>query len=199
MSNDNESISDTLTAKSVMRRRNHGNTTHGESRTKLHKVWAEMRNRCNNSRHKQYADWGGRGIKVCQEWDSFAAFRDWAMSHGYEEGLSIDRENNSLGYSPQNCRWATRNEQNNNKRQYRRANRLSVYGGVWWKNANSKWECGVAGRPNGMKRYCGLFATEIEAALHWDRIVSEEIPSRSFRNFPALTSLFRKQDSTNGR
>lgn len=74
-----------------------------------------MRNRCSNPRNKSYADYGGRGIVVCDEWmNDFEKFRDWSNEHGYSNGLSIDRMNNSKGYSPKNCRWTTREEQNNN-------------------------------------------------------------------------------------
>jgi hypothetical protein len=64
--------------------------------------------------HPRYA---GRGITVCEQWkSSFANFRTWALSHGYQPGLSIDRINNDKGYSPRNCRWATRTEQMRNTR-----------------------------------------------------------------------------------
>ena len=75
-----------------------------------------MKSRCNNSSHMAYANYGGRDIKVCSEWESFATFRDWALSSGYEDGLTIERKNNDAGYSPSNCLWVTMREQNRNKR-----------------------------------------------------------------------------------
>lgn len=63
-----------------------------------------------------------RGITVCDEWrKSFNAFREWALSHGYSDSLTIDRIDNDAGYGPDNCRWATVSEQNRNKRHARRA------------------------------------------------------------------------------
>ena len=84
-----------------------------------------MRERCNNPHNKRYNCYGGRGIKVCEEWDSFEAFRAWAQSSGYEKGLTIDRVDVNAGYHPGNCRWATRSEQNRN---YRRNRMLTLNG-----------------------------------------------------------------------
>lgn len=94
-------------------------TRHGGGGTRLYDIWKGMRARCNNPNHKAYPQYGGRGIKICREWDDFASFREWALANGYREDLTIDRINNDEGYEPNNCRWASYVEQRHNQRRYK--------------------------------------------------------------------------------
>jgi len=75
-----------------------------------------MKSRCNNKNHPRYAAWGGRGIRVCAEWNMYSNFAKWAQAAGYKEGLTIDRIDNDAGYCPGNCRWTTKKAQANNTR-----------------------------------------------------------------------------------
>lgn len=86
-------------------------TKHNGKGTRLYRIWAGMKDRCTNINGKYWARYGGRGIMICEEWKKdFTIFRDWALSHGYEEHLTIDRIDNDKGYFPNNCQWLTLEE-----------------------------------------------------------------------------------------
>jgi hypothetical protein len=97
------------------------NKKHGLTHSRIYNIWISMRSRCNYVGDVAYKNYGGRGIKVCQEWNNdFQAFYDWAMLHGYTDKLTVDRVDPNDDYCPQNCRWSTMKEQQNNRRNNRR-------------------------------------------------------------------------------
>lgn len=103
----------------IQRIKNHNRmTTHGQSKTKLYNVWAGIKRRCYNPNQKSYVDYGGRGIRMCDEWkENFDIFYEWAISNGYQEGkVEIDRIDVNGHYTPTNCRWITKKKNTNNKR-----------------------------------------------------------------------------------
>ncbi len=84
---------------------------------RMYRIWLNMKNRCNNPEYERYDDYGGRGIKICEEWqDSFEVFCKWSLKNGYAENLTIDRIDVNGNYEPSNCRWITSFDQMGNMR-----------------------------------------------------------------------------------
>lgn len=98
---------------------------HGKTNTRLFTIWHSMKQRCTLPTSEHYKDYGGRGIKVCDEWKDFESFYEWAMANDYKENLTLDRIDNNGNYEPNNCRWTTRKVQANNTRH----NHLITYNG----------------------------------------------------------------------
>lgn len=96
--------------------------THGKSRTRLYRVYMDMKTRCYNKNDHNYKNYGARGITICKEWlEDYLQFEKWAFSNGYDKDApkmkcTIDRINNNKGYCPSNCRWVGMDVQNRNRR-----------------------------------------------------------------------------------
>lgn len=99
----------------------------------MHRIWKDIRTRCTNPNVAGFKNYGGKGVTRCAEWDSFESFRDWAVSAGYDDTLTIERKDNHLGYCPDNCCWTTKALQSVNRDFIRRA----PDGTPWYQIANS--------------------------------------------------------------
>jgi len=87
--------------------------------SRLYRIWLGMHKRCYDPTAKGYPRYGGRGISVCLEWHWYELFGHWAITHGYDDHLEIDRIENKGGYQPDNCRWVTKKDQHRNRRNNR--------------------------------------------------------------------------------
>lgn len=128
-------------------------TRHGGRHTPEYVVWNAMRKRCENPKNAKYADYGGRGILVCERWRDFANFLA-DMGRRPSTRHSIERIDNDRGYEPENCAWVLRETQNRNQRQ--RADNSSGHTGVIWHKNSRKWEAFIGFK--GQRVYIGQFA-----------------------------------------
>lgn len=133
--------------------------------TKLYRAWDHMKYRCCNENCKNYNEYGGRGIIICNEWlgeDGFTNFMKWSLENGFDQNKSIDRINNDGNYEPSNCRWTDMKTQANNKS----INKIIEYNGI--SKTMSKWaeEYGVP---------YGTFVKRINYGWNIERALNEEV------------------------
>lgn len=138
-------------------------TRNGESTTRLCRIWSSMRGRCLNPKKSDYRYYGGKGVRVCEEWNDYENFKKWALENGYAENLTIDRINVDGDYEPQNCRWSTRKVQANNTTR----NHYVTHNGIT--KTISEWaeELNVSQRTIYYRIKCGL--SDEEAIFVSDR------------------------------
>ncbi len=147
-----------------------GGITHGLCNNKFYNTWKQMVGRCNNPKNKNYKDYGGRGIIVCEEWLDVRNFIEWAeATHPNIEGLTLDRIDNDKGYSPENCTWSDKTTQAINQRIGK--NNKSGYVGVIWHIRNKKWGANI--RINKILKQIGSFKTIEEAVQARDNYIIE--------------------------
>ena len=126
---------------SVLRNQYKNLITHGETNTKLYGIWRGIKRRCRLKSCKAYNKYGLKGIDVYDEWfRSYESFRDWSLNNGYKEGLTIDRIDNSKGYSPKNCRWVDWEIQQNN----RTNNKFILFKGVKYTQSRLAKKLGIS-------------------------------------------------------
>lgn len=127
-------------------------TKHGDSNTRLHNIWTDMKRRRYDYK-----------VSVCKKWNDYTVFKKWALINGYKDNLSIDRIENNKGYSPKNCRWATSEVQNNNKRKIQKNNK-SGYEGV--SLLRGKYQASIM--IDGKQKYLGVFINPKDASEKYE-------------------------------
>lgn len=147
---------------------------HGQWKKKIYAVWRDMKQRCSNPNNKSFKNYGGRGIKVCDDWIEAKNFIDWAYANGYDETLTLDRIDSDKDYCPSNCRWVTMKVQQNNKRN----NHFITFNGKTKTIKEWSEETGIS---NETIRRRIEYGWEVEAALYEPPQIKKKGMSRSVR------------------
>jgi hypothetical protein len=145
---------------------------HGYARAGKHHplfdIWCSIKGRCYNSNDVAFKNYGGRGIRVCDEWRNSAdQFIEWCLDNGWNKNLWIDRIDNNGNYEPRNCRFVTPKQSSHNQRLIRK-NNSSGLRGVSWHNKNRKWIAQIC--INSKKVHLGYFDSLRLAALAYDGV-----------------------------
>ena len=154
----------------MKRRSSETHKTHGLRNTGLYVTWRNIKDRTLNIKTRQFPDYGGRGISICEGWENdFMTFYNWAMENGYEEnkGLSIDRIDNDGKYCPENCRWTTGTIQSRNQRMPK--NNTSGYKGVCFKKDKNKYVAQIGIKPKRI--HLGSFKTAEDGAVAYNNYI----------------------------
>lgn len=165
----------------IMSKIKHGDAK-SKSRHPLYRKWCSMKRRCHNSNASDYKDYGSRGISVCSEWrNNYEAFKKWALSSGYEIGLTIERIDNNGNYEPSNCTWITKGEQASN----RRTALLIEYNGKVKSATEWAKEIGLNRRTIYDRHYRGLRGNDLFAISKGNECAIKSIPDGLV--FPSIT------------
>jgi hypothetical protein len=121
--------------------------THGMSKSQLYGVWSGMLQRCYYEHNNQFNNYGGRGIKVCEEWkNDFVIFYDWCIKNNWYKGLQLDRVDNNCDYNPENCRIVTHSENCAVGRRRIKSTNKSGYTGVFYQNKDKVFVASMSGK-----------------------------------------------------
>ena len=150
------------------------NISHGLRSHRLYNTWRHMLCRCYDPKEKQYCDYGGRGIKACDEWKDIRNFVKWVEEKSnWEEGLTLDRINTNGNYCPENCTFSDRTLQSINQRM--QSNNTSGFVGVSWRESIQRWRARV--QMYGKEKYIGQYKTLEEAVEARDKyIIDNNLP-----------------------
>lgn len=153
---------------------------HGKTHTRLYNIYRGMKARCYNKNYQAYKNYGGRCIRICDEWlNDFMNFYNWAYENGYDDNLTIDRIDVNGNYEPNNCKWATRKQQNLNTRQ----NVYLTYNGKtqtmkeWAEELNIHYKVIQRRHKKGWSDKECLFGKEINMINKYDYVTSELLAS----------------------
>lgn len=157
--------------------KNNPKYSHGLRYHTLYGVWLNIKSRCLNPKNKKYHNYGGRGITICNEWiNNPKAFIEWSLDNGWNRDLEIDRINNKMGYSPENCRFIIHRDNILNGELLQKSN-TSGYRGVNWHKRDEAWVSRIAVK--GKRLNLGYFDSPGLAALRFDvevYIINDERP-----------------------